>query len=323
MKRSTRSPKSSKLPRSRSDSPSNRSNGRVWPPRPGIRPTRSCSCHSASSSSRPRRCSWRSSSGSASTCEVREIGLLLAVGLQPKTVRRLFLVEGLLTAVIGSLLGMVAGVGYARLMLAGLQSWWLDAIVTPFLTLHVTALSLVIRISRRTVPGARGDPSSPSGTRARNRPERSLPDGWNTLPHALTSGRRTRLVGWAVVGGAHPAGPVRRAGRGGDSRRTLLRYRRTVPRRGVDSVLVLVAKQFQGHRADGSGRAALDVGRAERDTASLAERPVRGADREHLLLDPLRQRVSDRPGRQASYARQRRRRFRAHCRDGPAGLLRS
>jgi len=47
-------------------------------------------------------------------------------------------------AVIGSLLGVVAGVGYAALMLLGLETWWLEAIVTPFLQLHVAPASLIL-----------------------------------------------------------------------------------------------------------------------------------------------------------------------------------
>ena len=41
-------------------------------------------------------------------------------------------------AIAGSLIGTLAGVGYAALMLFGLRTWWLPAIGTPFLTLHVS-----------------------------------------------------------------------------------------------------------------------------------------------------------------------------------------
>jgi len=44
----------------------------------------------------------------------------------------------------GSLVGLGAGVGYAALMLAGLESWWLAAVSTPFLSLHFTRQSLLI-----------------------------------------------------------------------------------------------------------------------------------------------------------------------------------
>ncbi|MEI8372490.1 MAG: FtsX-like permease family protein [Planctomycetota bacterium] len=67
----------------------------------------------------------------------KHIGLLLAFGFRPRQITRLLAGEGLLVAITGSLIGMLAGVGYAALMLLGLRTWWLPAIGTPFLTLHV------------------------------------------------------------------------------------------------------------------------------------------------------------------------------------------
>jgi len=67
----------------------------------------------------------------------KQIGLLLALGFRPRQIARLLACEGLLVAIAGSLIGTLAGVGYAALMLFGLRTWWLPAIGTPFLTLHV------------------------------------------------------------------------------------------------------------------------------------------------------------------------------------------
>ena len=39
---------------------------------------------------------------------------------------------------LGGLLGVLVGIGYAGLMLAGLRTWWVDAVVTPFMQLVVT-----------------------------------------------------------------------------------------------------------------------------------------------------------------------------------------
>jgi ABC-type lipoprotein release transport system permease subunit len=74
---------------------------------------------------------------------VREVGLLRAVGFGPSHVRRLFLQEGVLLAVIGSALGIVGALGYAWLMMYGLRSWWVDAVGTTALTLHVSPASLL------------------------------------------------------------------------------------------------------------------------------------------------------------------------------------
>jgi putative ABC transport system permease protein len=74
---------------------------------------------------------------------VREVGLLRAVGFGPARVRWLFLQEGVLLAVVGSLLGIVGALGYAWLMMFGLRSWWVDAVGTTALTLHVSWTSLI------------------------------------------------------------------------------------------------------------------------------------------------------------------------------------
>lgn len=74
----------------------------------------------------------------------REIGLLRAVGFPEAKVRRRFLVEGILLAAIGSLLGVGAAAGYAAAMLAALRSWWLEAVGTTGLALHLTPFSLLI-----------------------------------------------------------------------------------------------------------------------------------------------------------------------------------
>ena len=74
---------------------------------------------------------------------LREVGLLRSVGFGPGSVRRLFLAEGLLLAVIGSALGLVAGIGYAALLMLGLRTWWVEAVGTTALTLHVGWMPLV------------------------------------------------------------------------------------------------------------------------------------------------------------------------------------
>jgi ABC-type lipoprotein release transport system permease subunit len=74
---------------------------------------------------------------------VREVGLLRAVGFGPARVRWLFLQEGVLLAAIGSILGVIGAIGYAWLMMFGLRSWWVDAVGTTALTLHVSPASLI------------------------------------------------------------------------------------------------------------------------------------------------------------------------------------
>ena len=69
---------------------------------------------------------------------VREIGTLLAVGFPLATVRRLFLMEGAVLAGAGSLLGAAGAIGYGGLLVAGLRTWWVGAVGTTQLFLHLS-----------------------------------------------------------------------------------------------------------------------------------------------------------------------------------------
>ena len=73
-----------------------------------------------------------------------EIGILLSAGYPISTVRRRFMKEGGLIAGIGGAIGLGGGVIYAWLLMAGLRTWWLAAVGTPFLFLHINPLSLVL-----------------------------------------------------------------------------------------------------------------------------------------------------------------------------------
>ena len=73
----------------------------------------------------------------------REIGILQAIGYPLVKIRRRFLYEGSIIAGIGSLIGCLLAVGYAQLMIFGLQTWWLPAIGTPFMELHASPWSLL------------------------------------------------------------------------------------------------------------------------------------------------------------------------------------
>ncbi|WP_233148620.1 FtsX-like permease family protein [Rhodopirellula sp. MGV] len=73
-----------------------------------------------------------------------ELGTLIAVGLRPKQVNRLYVGEGLLVSIIGVVIGIAGGVGYAFGVLAALRSFWVGAVTVPFLTFHASALSLFV-----------------------------------------------------------------------------------------------------------------------------------------------------------------------------------
>jgi putative ABC transport system permease protein len=75
---------------------------------------------------------------------VREIGVLQALGFDEGRIRRLFLSEAVLLIAIGALIGMAGAVAYGALMMKGLRTWWLDAVNTTALTLHVSPASLML-----------------------------------------------------------------------------------------------------------------------------------------------------------------------------------
>jgi ABC-type antimicrobial peptide transport system permease subunit len=66
-----------------------------------------------------------------------ELGLLAAVGWSPQQVRRQLLLEGALLTLLGGAAGCLAAIGYARLMVYGLKTWWIGAIGTKFLFVSV------------------------------------------------------------------------------------------------------------------------------------------------------------------------------------------
>ncbi len=80
-----------------------------------------------------------------------EVGTLLALGFTPKEVRRLFLREGAMLALGGSLLGVLGGLAYAKAMLWGLATVWRSAVGPSTLQFHATPLTLVIGIFAGTV----------------------------------------------------------------------------------------------------------------------------------------------------------------------------
>jgi ABC-type antimicrobial peptide transport system permease subunit len=74
----------------------------------------------------------------------REIGTLQALGFSDSGIRRLFLIEGTLLAGIGSLLGLIGAIAYAALLMYGLRTWWVGAVGTTDLRLHISWLWLVV-----------------------------------------------------------------------------------------------------------------------------------------------------------------------------------
>ncbi len=73
----------------------------------------------------------------------REIGLLRALGFGDRKIRTIFLTEGFFLSAIGSIVGMAGAIAYAALIMYGLRTWWVDAVGTTALQLHVSPEALI------------------------------------------------------------------------------------------------------------------------------------------------------------------------------------
>jgi putative ABC transport system permease protein len=75
---------------------------------------------------------------------LRQIGVLRASGFTIGYLRRLLLGEAIVLAIIGSMIGVAGAVGYATIIMYGLRTWWVGAVGTSMLTLHVSAMPLAL-----------------------------------------------------------------------------------------------------------------------------------------------------------------------------------
>ncbi len=75
---------------------------------------------------------------------LREIGILQAIGYPASRVRKLFLLEGIVLSLVGSVIGLAGALVYGQLMMTGLTTWWVEAVGTTMLKLHVAPLSLLL-----------------------------------------------------------------------------------------------------------------------------------------------------------------------------------
>jgi len=106
----------------------------------------------------------------------REIGILRATGFPVAVIRGLFVREALVVSLLGGGVGMAGAAGYAWLVMYGLRTWWIGAVQTTALALHVAPLPLIL--------GAAGGIAAAIGAiflalrRAVGATPRSLLGGW-------------------------------------------------------------------------------------------------------------------------------------------------
>ena len=74
----------------------------------------------------------------------REVGMRMVSGYTEKKIRRIFSREGLVLAGGGGILGLIGGVFYAYLIMVGLRTYWVGAVGTSDLALHIHGSSLLL-----------------------------------------------------------------------------------------------------------------------------------------------------------------------------------
>ena len=82
---------------------------------------------------------------------LKEIGMLRALGVPPDRIRTVFWSEALVLSVAGSVVGVAGAIAYADVIMYGLRTWWVDAVGTRLLTLHVSRGSLLLGVAGGTL----------------------------------------------------------------------------------------------------------------------------------------------------------------------------
>jgi putative ABC transport system permease protein len=139
-----------------------------------------------------------------------EVGILLALGLTPRQVRRILLIEGVSLALVGGLIGVAGGIVYAKAMLWALTTIWRSAIGSAELQFHATLASLCIGICASTVVAALT--IWLTLRKQARQPARELLAGEVSSHSSVVRGHATRIalgcglaaaaiVGWALLSG--------------------------------------------------------------------------------------------------------------------------
>ena len=73
---------------------------------------------------------------------MHEIGVLRALGFSISKIRVVFLLEGAVLSVAGSLLGLAGALAYGEIIVFGLRTWWIGAVGTRLIGFHPSVASL-------------------------------------------------------------------------------------------------------------------------------------------------------------------------------------
>jgi ABC-type antimicrobial peptide transport system permease subunit len=151
---------------------------------------------------------------------VTEIGTLLALGFRPKQVRRIFFAEALLLALIGGVIGTLAGAGYARAILNLLTTVWRDAVGTSSLAYHAQPQTYLMGLFASVIVAAitiaivlRKHAKQPAHELLARGAEQMFSvvvrkPRWTTGIAVFSGAAALAIVGQALASGNNSAGPV-------------------------------------------------------------------------------------------------------------------
>ena len=74
---------------------------------------------------------------------LKQIGVMRAAGFTTGVIRRLLTFEGFLLAIAGAILGIAGAIAYAHIIVYGLKTWWVGAVGTQLLNVHISPASLI------------------------------------------------------------------------------------------------------------------------------------------------------------------------------------
>jgi hypothetical protein len=75
---------------------------------------------------------------------LRQVGIMRASGYTTAVIGKLLLSEAALVAAVGAAVGVIGAIGYARVIVYGLKTWWIGAVGTRLLAVHINPMSLAI-----------------------------------------------------------------------------------------------------------------------------------------------------------------------------------
>ena len=108
----------------------------------------------------------------------RQFGVFQAMGFTPGALYRMTWAEGMTLALVGSIVGLGCAIGYTWLMIAGLRTWWADAVGTTALRIYVEPRTLLIGLVASLVIAAAAVTWAARALR-RVEPVRLLSGRWN------------------------------------------------------------------------------------------------------------------------------------------------